>query len=73
MMHRFADIDNPLDLLDDTSTNDIYLRNNRMSIMAQNIQPGLALAGELGGNTETASRILDIVTGVSNQKPSRRR
>jgi hypothetical protein len=71
MMHRFADIDSPLDLLDDTSSNDIYLRNNRMSIMAQNIQPDLALTGELGGKMETTSRILVIVTGVSNQKPSR--
>jgi hypothetical protein len=72
-MHRFADIVNPLDLLDDTSANDIYLRNNRMSIMAQNIQPDLALTGEPGGNMETTSRILDIVTGVSNQKLPRRR
>jgi hypothetical protein len=70
MMHRFADIGNPRDLLNDTSANNIYLGNNRMSIMAQNIQPDLALTGELGGNTETISRILDIVTGVSNQKPS---
>jgi len=71
MMHRFADIDSPLDLLDDTSINDIYLRNNRMRIMAQNIQPDLALTGKLGGNMETTSRILDIVTGVSNQRPPR--
>ena len=69
-MHRFDRIDSPLDHLGDTSTNDIYLRNNRMSIMAQNIQPDLALTGELGGNMETTSRILDIVTGVSNQKSS---
>ncbi|KAH8779483.1 hypothetical protein F5882DRAFT_379933 [Hyaloscypha sp. PMI_1271] len=37
-----------------------------------NIQPDLALTGELGGNMETTSRILDIVTGVSNQKLPRR-
>jgi hypothetical protein len=52
-MHRFDGIDRPLGHLGGTSTNDIYLRNNRMGIMVQNIQPDLALTGELGGNMET--------------------
>jgi hypothetical protein len=66
-MHRFDGINSPLDHLGGTNTNDTYLRNNRVSIMAQNIQPDLALTGELGGNRESTSRILDIMTGVSNQ------